>query len=63
MKMKMIKQTLLAGIMLAWLPFVHAQEAGGEAGADDLQVIEANTLEELLDNVKDRRVVESRLHI
>lgn len=63
MKMKMIKQTFFAGIMLAWLPFAYAQEAEGEAVADDLQVIEANTLEELLDNVKDRRVVESRLHI
>ena len=60
MKIKMIKQTILAGIMLAWLPFAYAQE--GEVAADDLQVIEANTLEELLGNVKDRRVVESRLH-
>ena len=43
----------------------HAEEAAEAAEptpADDLQVNQANSLEELLDNVRERRVVESRAH-
>jgi biopolymer transport protein ExbB len=51
--------TLLLGIASA----ASAQEAEAESsGADDLEVTEANTLDELLDNVRERRVVESREH-
>lgn len=61
MKFRTLTKILLASVLVAWLPMTFAQEAEAPA-ADDLEVIEANTLEELLDNVKDRRVVESRLH-
>ena len=60
MRLRSITKTLLFSALLAYMPFAAAQEA--EAPADDLEVIEANSLDELLDNVKDRRVVESRLH-
>ncbi|NKB97923.1 MAG: energy transducer TonB [Pseudomonadales bacterium] len=57
-------QSILVAALFAWLPLANAQEAAAEdaAVASDLEVIEANSLEELLGNVKDRRVVESQLH-
>lgn len=50
---------LLTGALIPALP-AHAQEAA--APAADLTVNEANSLDELLTNVQERRVVESRLH-
>ncbi len=61
-KMNNILKYVLAVIVAAWMPHGMAQEAEAPAPADDLQVNQANSLDELLDNVKDRRVVESRLH-
>ena len=40
----------------------HAQDEE-QAGADDLEVVEANSLDDLLKNVQERRVVESREHV
>ena len=62
--MKLIKDklTVLASSFLLFLsPFAFSQE---EAPADEGELIinEANSLDELLDNVKDRRVVENREH-
>ena len=48
--------------LLAAAAFGWAQEAQ-DASGDDLEVVEANTLDELLKNVQDRRVVESREHV
>ena len=66
---KMIEKTLfrgaLIGLLLAFAGAVSAQEAAPAAEptpADDLQVNEADSLEELLDNVRERRVVESASH-
>lgn len=61
----MIKKlhSLLIIAALAWAPFSWAEEAAAEgAAADDLETVQANSLDELLENVKDRRVVESRAH-
>ena len=60
--MKLLQSTRIALLALFALatPFALAQEA--EAPADDLQVNQANSLDELLDNVEARRVVESRAH-
>ncbi|MEQ8861414.1 MAG: MotA/TolQ/ExbB proton channel family protein [Pseudomonadales bacterium] len=54
---------LIAGMLLAAAP-VWAQEAEAPAAAtpDDLQLNEAGSLDELLENVQERRVVESRIH-
>lgn len=61
--MKHILSGLFAGVMMVTAP-VWAQEAEPEqvGGTDDLQLTEANSLDELLENVQERRVVESRLH-
>ncbi len=40
-----------------------AQAQDEPAAADDLQVVEANTLDDLLKNVQERRVVESEEHV
>jgi len=61
MKNRTLTILALASALSLWLGSGYAQEAG-EAAVTDLEVIEANSLDELLDNVKDRRVVESRLH-
>ena len=60
--MKLLQSTRIALLALFALatPYALAQEA--EAPADDLQVNQANSLDELLDNVEARRVVESRAH-
>ena len=42
---------------------VQAQETGEAGGPDDLAVVEVNTLDELLKNVEERRVVESQEHV
>lgn len=51
-------------LLIAALVFTTAGAWAEEAApaADDLQTVQANSLDELLDNVKDRRVVESRAH-
>ena len=63
---KMIENTLfrgaLIGLLLSFAGAVSAEEAAEPTPADDLQVNQANSLEELLDNVRERRVVESREH-
>ncbi len=57
-----MKQTLFGMLLLCVAPFVMAEEAEAPATASDLVVNEANTLDELLKNVQERRVVESREH-
>ena len=63
---KMIENTLfrgaLMGLLLSFAGAVSAEEAAEPTPADDLEVNQANSLEELLDNVRERRVVESREH-
>lgn len=66
---RMIGNTLfggaLFGLLLSFAGAVYAQEGDAAAAApaaDDLQVNKADTLGELLDNVRERRVVESRMH-
>ena len=56
-----MKTCLLGIVVLAASVAVQAQEE--ETGVDDLEVVEVNTLDELLKNVEDRRVVESREHV
>ncbi|MCY3814281.1 MAG: MotA/TolQ/ExbB proton channel family protein [Gammaproteobacteria bacterium] len=54
-------KTCLAGfIAVAASVALQAQE---EAGVDDLEVVEVNSLDELLQNVEERRVVESQEHL
>lgn len=57
-------RNLIIAALFAWAPFTHAAEGddAAPAAADDLEVIQANSLDELLGNVQDRRVVESRAH-
>ena len=57
-----VARSLLIGLLLSMAGLVSAQDAGEPAPVDDLAVTEADTLEELLQNVKDRRVVESQDH-
>jgi len=59
--LKRILAGLICGLFMLGSAGSFAQEAqpGSE---DDLEVVEAATLDELLDNVEERRVVESRLH-
>ncbi len=52
----------MAALLLTFSGVATAQEAGEAAPADDLVVNQADSLEELLENVKERRVVESREH-
>ena len=51
----------LGAAMIALAGLGWAQEPA--PAADDLEVVEANTLDELLKNVEERRVVESREHV
>ena len=55
-------KTCLVGIAVAAAVGLQAQEAA-EAGVGDLEVVEVNTLDELLRNVEERRVVESQEHL
>ena len=57
-----LQSILLAALLAAVSPFAVAQEAEEAPVASDLQVNEASSLDELLDNVQQRRVVESREH-
>ena len=57
MKVKFALVALVAAITLLAQPVV-AQEAAPAAG--DLEVVKASSLDELLDNVEQRRVVESK---
>ena len=58
-----LKKLFLTSLFVLVAPFAGAQDAGeGAAAADDLVVNEANSLDELLGNVQQRRVVESREH-
>ena len=60
-----------SGAALRWLgiglcivlPLAATAQESEQAGADDLEVVEANTLDDLLKNVEDRRVVESQEHV
>ncbi|MEM9621943.1 MAG: MotA/TolQ/ExbB proton channel family protein [Pseudomonadota bacterium] len=62
-KTKITSKLLLLTVALAMAPFAaQAQEAEAPAAASDLVVNQANSLDELLKNVQDRRVVESREH-
>jgi len=58
----MIKTIALGGLLALAAPLVLAEEAAAPAPADDLKVNEANSLDQLLQNVQQRRVVESREH-
>ena len=51
------------GAALLGLAFGAAAQEDGAASADDLEVVSANSLDELLENVRQRRVVESREHV
>ncbi len=53
-------QTLLVAFAMAFTPMAFAEEGEPAPAADDLQVNQADTLDELLRNVEERRVVESR---
>ena len=62
--MKQFAKFALRGAAVALALVAGAQEeAAAAASEDDLQVVEANTLDELLRNVQERRVVESREHV
>ena len=58
--MKQLTRIGLGATMLALAGFGWAQEQAD--GTDDLEVVKANSLDDLLKNVKERRVVESREH-
>lgn len=61
--MKTTKSILLSVLLVLLVPTSWAEEAQEEAAAaDDLAVVQANSLDELLENVKQRRVVESQTH-
>ncbi len=66
MKVNELKYTLsglFAGLLLMGAATgAMAQQAEGQSPQLDLQVTEADTLEQLLENVRERRVVESRQH-
>ena len=64
--MKRIIRLTLGSALLGLAFGAAAQEAEAQAGAtadDDLVVVPANSLDELLKNVEERRVVESREHV
>ena len=57
-------KTCVAGIVaVAASAAIQAQAQAQAGGVDDLEVVEVNTLDELLQNVEERRVVESREHL
>ena len=58
--MKKIHRILVLGSLLVAAPLALAQEASSAA---DTEPVQANTLDELLRNVEERRVVESREHV
>ena len=58
---RLMKTCLFGAIAVATAIAIQAQEEG--AGVDDLEVVEVNSLDELLQNVQDRRVVESQEHV
>ncbi|MGD8417911.1 MAG: MotA/TolQ/ExbB proton channel family protein [Pseudomonadales bacterium] len=66
---KMIEKKLISGVvfglLLSLAGTVYAQEAADatpETAPDDMKVVEADSLEDLLQAVKERRVVESKLN-
>jgi biopolymer transport protein ExbB len=66
---KMIEKKLISGVVfglfLSLAGTVYAQEAADatpETAPDDMKVVEADSLEDLLQAVKERRVVESKLN-
>jgi biopolymer transport protein ExbB len=60
---KSLAQGALFTLLISLSGLLAAQEAAEPAAAtDDLMVNQADTLQELLQNVQDRRVVESRTH-
>ena len=60
MRITMTLKNILLGALFVLAPFAMAQETAAPAG--EMVVNEANSLDELLDNVKERRVVEDREH-
>ena len=56
-----LQRILVLGGLLVAAPLALAQEEGSAAA--DTQPVEANTLSELLRNVEERRIVESREHV
>ena len=60
----LVRVTMFAAL-LSLCGYAAAQEADAATPtpADDLEVVKADTLGDLLDNVRDRRVVESREHV
>ena len=59
-KLKSLKKYAAAALAFGAVVFAHPSHAEEAAPATDLVVNEASSLDELLDNVKARRVVESR---
>jgi len=60
---KTIRNILITGWLAILAPFSLAEEAAEAApAADDLTLNQANSLEQLLENVEQRKVVESREH-
>jgi len=58
-----MRTVLMAGVLALTAPFAVAEEAAATAApADDLVVNQANSLDQLLDNVQQRKVVESKEH-
>ena len=53
-------QFLAVALTMTLAPLAYAEEGEPAPVADDLQVNQADSLEELLKNVEERRVVESR---
>ena len=60
-----MKQLRIVGwaASVALIAFSAVAQEEEAAGVDDLEVVEADTLDELLRNVEERRVVESREHV
>ena len=62
--MKVLKDNLTvaaAALAILFAPLAFAQEEA-PAAEGELIINEANSLDELLDNVKDRRIVENKEH-
>ena len=55
-------KTCLVGLFAVGAAVGLQAQEGAEVGVDDLEVVEVNTLDELLRNVEERRVVESQEH-
>ncbi len=63
MRASMNLKNLFLGGLLLLAPYVNAEEAAVASVESDLVVNEADSLDQLLDNVRQRKVVESRDHV